>query len=200
MEYPLQEKYDLIKREIVTIGSKNPVTVVREMMRKDFISLHGSEHHFLDGAAFLTAWRNAGGETDLDFCLEKLAQRTLGMPGAMCAHWGVCGSVAAVGAALSVLHGTGPLSEDEFYKDNMEYTAAVLKKMSEIGGARCCKRNAFLALSYAAKFAREKYGVPMETDEIICEFSPRNRQCIRERCPFFHPSEERDRAYTPLAP
>lgn len=185
MEYTLEDKYALIKNEIVKNKSKNPVTIVREMMQKDFISIHGPEHHYLDGAAFLTAYKNAGGDIKLENCLDELAKRSSKMPGAMCAYWGVCGSLASIGAALSIIHGTGPLSTDDYYKDNMEYTSAVLTKMSKIGGARCCKRNAFLSLSYAAKFVKDKYGINMETSDIICEFSPLNKQCIGTRCPFY---------------
>lgn len=184
MEYSLQKKYELIREEIVKSKSKNPVTVVRETMRREFVSIHGPEHHYLDGAAFLTAYKNAGGVVELETALSELAQRAATMPGAMCAYWGVCGSAASVGAALSVLHGTGPLSSDDYYKHNMEYTSGVLKKMSEIGGARCCKRNAFLSLSYAVDFVKEKYGVEMESEDIVCEFSNLNKQCLGERCPF----------------
>lgn len=184
MEYSQEEKYALIKREIVKLKSKNPVAIVREMMKRDFISIHGPEHHLLDGAAFLTAYRNSGGEIDLDRCLDELSERSKKMPGAMCGYWGVCGSAASVGAALSVLHGTTPLSTDDYYKDNMEYVSEVLAEMSRIGGARCCKRNAFISLSAAAEFVRRKYGVNMETGDVECEFSPLNRQCIGERCPF----------------
>ena len=184
MEYTLKNKYELIRKEIVKSESKNPLSVVKEIMKKEFVSIHGPEHHFLDGAAFLTAYKNAGGEINLENCLEELENRAERMPGAMCAYWGVCGSVASVGAALSIIHGTQPLSTDEFYKDNMEYTSAVLKKMSVIGGARCCKRNAFLALSYAAEFVKEKYGTDMEAEETVCGFSSRNLQCIGDRCPF----------------
>lgn len=65
-----------------------------------------------------------------------------------------------VGAALSVIHGTGPLTTNEYYADNMKYTSAVISKMAELGGARCCKRNAFLSLSTGARFVREHYGIP----------------------------------------
>lgn len=185
MEYSLEEKYTLIKNDIVKIKSKNPISVVKEMMNKDFISIHGPEHHYLDGAAFLTAYKNSGGNINLNSCLEELEKRTYKMPGAMCGYWGICGSVASVAAALSVIHGTGPLSTDEYYKDHMEYASSVLAEMSKIGGARCCKRNAFLALSYAAKFINEKYGIKMETSNVECEFSSLNKQCIKKRCPFY---------------
>ena len=139
-------------------------------MEKDFINIHGPEHHFLDGAAFLAAYRNAGGELNLEVCLDELANRTITMPGAMCGYWGICGSVASVGAALSVIHGTSPLSTDGYYKDNMEYTSSVINRMAEIGGARCCKRNAFLALSYAVAFVKDKYGIPMDADLVFERF------------------------------
>ena len=105
------------------------------------------------------------------------------MPGAMCGQWGICGSVASVGAALAVIHQTGPLSTDRYYKDHMAYASSVIAKMSEIGGARCCKRNAFLSLSFGARFVRETYGIPMQTGDIVCTFSDRNAQCLVSRCP-----------------
>ena len=185
MEYTLDQKYALIKQEAVNCKSINPITAAMDIMRKKFISLHGPEHYFLDGAAFLTAFKNAGGDIDLEKCLDELAKRSVKMSGAMCGHWGICGSLASIGAALSVIHNTSPLSTDEYYKHNMEYTAAVLTEMSKIGGARCWKRNAFISLSYAVKFARDKYGIEMESDGIRCDFSPLNTQCLKTSCPFY---------------
>lgn len=185
-EYSLQDKYALIKRNIVEQKTDiDPIAIALKIMRNDFIDIHGPEHHFLDGAAFLTAFRNAGGSIDLDSSLNALAERTVKMPGAMCGHWGVCGSVASIGAALSIIHNTSPLSVDEYYKHNMEYTAAVLSEMSKIGGARCCKRNAFLSLSFAVKFVKEKYNIKMECENIGCEYSSFNKQCLKNKCPFY---------------
>ncbi len=186
MEYTFEQKYRLIKQKVLEAYSKNPVEIAREIMKNDFVSIHGPEHHFLDGAAFIMAYRNAGGGIDPAICLEELAKRTIKMPGAMCGHWGVCGSVASVGAALSVIHGTGPLSTDKYYADNMKYTSAVISKMADIGGARCCKRNAFLSLSYGVQFVKDRYGIEMECDNIVCDFYPKNAQCLKNRCPF-HP-------------
>lgn len=189
MEYTLQDKFGLIKRDIVKFTLKNPVAIVKEMMHKDYINIHGPEHHFLDGAAFATAMKNAGGKFSLDECLNELENRAAKMPGAMCAYWGVCGSTASVAAVLSIIHKTSPLSTDEYYKDNMEFTSVILSQMSKIGGARCCKRNAFLSLSYGVKFVKEKYGTEMEITDITCEFSQKNKQCIGNRCPFHFENE-----------
>ena len=106
------------------------------------------------------------------------------MPGAMCGFWGVCGSVTSIGAALAIIHKTGPLSNDEFYKDNMEFTSSVINKMSKIGGPICCKRNAFLSIINSIDFIKNKYHVIMDINEVKCEFSNLNQQCIKEKCPF----------------
>ena len=165
--------------------SKNPIEIVKSIMNKDFINIHGPEHHYLDGASFLVAYNNAGGNIDLNKSLDMLAERTIKMPGSMCGHWGICGSTTSVGASLSIIHEVSPLSSSNYYKDNMEYTSKVIQKMSVIGGPRCCKRNAFLSLSTAVEFVKDKYGVEMELEQIICEFSTKNKQCIGLRCPYF---------------
>ena len=109
---------------------------------------------------FFVAFRNAGGKIDLGPALDELA-------------------------ALAIIDGTGPLSQDESYKEHMEYTSYVIKRVSIIGGARCCKRNAFLSLASAVKFANKCYGVPMKCSPVTCEFSPYNPTCLKEACPFF---------------
>ena len=185
MEYSLNDKYDLIIKEVIKEKSSDPIKIVKNIMHKDYINIHGPEHHFLDGAALLVAYNSAGGNIDVEKALFDLKERTIKMPGAMCGLWGVCGSATSIGAALSVIHGTGPLSNDDFYKEHMKYTSSVISRMSEIGGPRCCKRNAFLSLGIAIKFIEENYGIKMESNYVTCEFTNWNKQCIKERCPFF---------------
>ena len=33
-------------------------------------------------------------------------------------------------------------------------------------------------------FIRENFGIEMEEGKIFCEYSEKNNQCIKERCPF----------------
>lgn len=185
MKYKLEEKYKLIKEVVIKSSSKNPVEIVKTLMNKDFVDMHGPEHHFLDGASFLVAYKNAGGTIDLDNALEALAERTIKMPGAMCGYWGVCGAVTSLGAALSIINNITPLSCISYYKDNMEFTSFVIKQMSKIGGPRCCKRNAFISIGFGIKFVKEKYGISMDIGDIICDFSLFNKQCIGIKCPFY---------------
>lgn len=154
-------------------------------MHDDFINIHGPEHHFLDGGVFLTALHNNGLSMNLEENLDKLEKRAITMPGAMCGYWGMCGSVASIAAVLAIIDNTGPISSDEHYSQHMEFTSNVIKIMSEIGGPRCCKRNAFISLSEGMKDAKKYYGISIELSNIKCEFSSINKQCIQKRCPFY---------------
>lgn len=185
MEYTLEDKYKLIYEDIINNKSKNPLEIVRDIMKRDYMNIHGPEHHFLDGAAFLAAYKNSGGDINVEEALNKLKARSVKMPGAMCGYWGICGSSASLGAALSIIHNTGPLSNDIYYSEHMEYISKVINKMSKIGGPRCCKRNAYLSIINAVVFVKEKYDIKMEIDNKTCEFSNLNKQCIKEKCPFY---------------
>ena len=185
MEYTLEQKYELIKNKLLQSTEKNPLKLIKDIMHDDFINIHGPEHHFLDGGVFMTALHNNGLKMNLEENLDKLAKRAITMPRAMCGYWGMCGSVASIAAVLAIIDNTGPISADEHYSQHMEFTSNVIKIMSEIGGPRCCKRNAFISLSEGMKYAKKYYGISIELSNIKCEFSSINKQCIQKRCPFY---------------
>ena len=108
----VEEKAKRIIEDIKLEEGCNPVRIFKNMAKKEYISIHGPEHHILDGACILTAFYNAGGGINLEESLQKIAREGLRMPGAMCGLWGVCGAVASVGAALAIIDGTGPLTDD----------------------------------------------------------------------------------------
>jgi len=83
-ELTLEERGNLIVRACLEQTSTSPYQVFRDVARQDFVRMHGPEHHVLDGAALLTAYRNAGGSVDLPAALAELMSRGLQMPGAMC--------------------------------------------------------------------------------------------------------------------
>ena len=173
-----------LKKLCLTEKSKDPYKILYKLMRTEGIPMHGPIHHFIDGAAFMTAMYNAGADFDLSAGLDELFERSKMMPGATCGKWGMCGSASSVGAALAVIHGTGPLSGNEYYKDNLRLTSAVLGKTAEYGGPRCCKRNGFTAIDTAVGFVKEHYGISLETSRFICDFSSLNHECIGEKCPY----------------
>lgn len=165
--------------------SKNPVEIFYNIAKRDFIRIHGPEHHVLDGAALLTSFYNAGGQIDLQTSLNELMKRGLQMPGATCGMWGVCGAVSSMGAALSIIDGTGPLSIDDSWGKHMEFTSKALSGLSQVGGPRCCKRDAFLSFQKAIEYINENYDIELVNDKIQCNFSEKNEQCIVEKCPFY---------------
>lgn len=163
----------------------NPILIFQSIARQDYIRIHGPEHHILDGACILTAYYNAGGKIDLEAGLKWILEQGMKMPGAACGHWGVCGAVTSVGAALAFIDGTGPLSTDGTWGKHMAYTSKVIARMGQINGPRCCKRDGFLALETAVDFINDNYPVHLDKTPIHCGFYPKNQQCIASRCPFF---------------
>ncbi len=184
MEYTMEQRGKLIINECLETDSRCPIDIFVTIAKKDFIRMHGPEHHILDGAALLTAFYNAGGKIELKEALDELMKRALSMPGAMCGLWGVCGAVTALGAALSIIDGTSPLSADGSWGRHMDYTSSALLKIAKTNGPRCCKRDGFLSLKEAVKYVNENYGVVLEDREITCSFFERNEQCIGDKCPF----------------
>ena len=155
------------------------------MARKEYISIHGPEHHILDGACILTAFYNAGGNIRLEESLNRIAREGLRMPGAMCGFWGICGAIASVGAALSIIDGTGPLSDDGTWGEHMKFTSRAIGELGKINGPRCCKRDAMIAFREGVSYINEHYSVSLEYENQLCEFSEQNQQCLREKCPFY---------------
>ena len=187
----MEERAKKIIEACLKESSKNPVDIFYNIAQLDFVRIHGPEHHVLDGAAILTAFYNAGGNIDLQNSLHELMKRGLQMPGATCGMWGVCGAVSSMGAALSIIDGTGPLSSDDSWGKHMEFTSKALYSLSQVGGPRCCKRDAFLSFQKAIEYVNENYNVKLESSRIKCCFSEKNEQCIKEKCPFYEKTKKK---------
>ena len=180
----MMDKIQRIKQECLLLQTNNPFIILNHLFSLQCVSMHGPEHHFLDGAALLTALHNHGCSFSLQQALDELEKRSSLMPGGTCGKWGICGSVSSLGAALSILHETGPLSSNLYYKQHMHLTSKALLSISEIGGPRCCKRNAYLSMKTAVSFIKEFWQIELPDESISCNFSLKNTQCIKTKCPF----------------
>ena len=170
--------------------SKNPVEILQNLMKQPFCHMHGPEHHVLVGASLITAFKNAGGNVELQDALLEMQNRGRQVPGGICGLWGSCGAAVSTGICISILTGSSPLATESWGWCN-EMTSRVLAHEARIGGPRCCKRNSTIAILEAVEFIGEKFGVELEKPEkIVCEWFEQNNQCIRERCPF-HPVNEK---------
>ena len=180
----VKEKAKLIIRDIKQEQGIDPVHIFKNIAKNDYVSIHGPEHHILDGASLLVAYKNAGGKIDIDQALERLMEEGLRMPGAMCGLWGICGAITSIGAALAIIDGTGPLSTDGTWGDHMHFTSKAIGELGTINGPRCCKRDAMIAFKNGIEYVNSHYGVTLKYEPMKCEFTSRNEQCIKERCPF----------------
>lgn len=181
----IEEKAKRIIEDIKHEPGCDPVKIFKNMAEKDYISIHGPEHHVLDGACILAAFYNAGGKIDLDSSLKQIFSEGLRMPGAMCGLWGVCGAVTSIGAALAIIDKTGPLSTDGSWGEHMSFTSETIKELGQINGPRCCKRDAMTAFKHAIDYINSHYDVTLKYEGQQCGFSQLNQQCIKERCPFY---------------
>lgn len=163
--------------------SKNPIEIINRMMAMPFCHMHGPEHHVMVGAALLTAFHNAGGDIELEPSLMEMMSRGRRVPGGTCGFWGACGAGISSGMFVSIVSKSTPLTQEPFALSN-RMTAKSLESIADIGGPRCCKRDSFLSILAAIEFAREHFGVEMESEDITCTYSSQNNQCIGMRCPF----------------
>ena len=164
----VREKAELIVKDIKKEQGTNPVVIFKQIAEKEYISIHGPEHHILDGASLLVAYKNAGGEIDLEQALDRLMSEGLRMPGAMCGLWGICGAITSIGAALAIIDGTGPLSTDGTWGNHMQFTSKAIGELGAINGPRCCKRDAMIAFKNGIDYVNAHYGVTLQYEQRKC--------------------------------
>ena len=175
---------DSIIRLSLEETSKDPVEIMEKMMNLPFCHMHGPEHHVMVGAALLTAYKNSGGDIDLNEALIEMMNRGRSVPGGSCGFWGACGAGISSGMFVSIISNSTPLSVEPFSLSH-QMTSEALGKIGEIGGPRCCKRDSFISILTAIDFVRKHFGIEMERpDTVVCSYSAQNNQCIGRRCPF----------------
>ena len=163
--------------------SRNPLKILDILMSQEFCHMHGPEHHVLVGASLLTAYRNAGGDIDLESALKEIVSRGGSVPGGVCGFWGACGVGISSGMFVSIVTESTPLAGEAWGKSN-RMTSLALSNISQYGGPRCCKRDSYTAVLTAIDFCRENLGVVMESSPVHCVYSEKNRQCLGDRCPY----------------
>lgn len=166
-------------------SSRDPTEIATVLMRLPGVHMHGPEHHVLAGSALLSAYRNCGGDIDLESALEEMERRGRQVPGGVCGLWGCCGAAVSCGIAYSIITNSTPLSGESWGRCNI-MTSRCLEAVGSLGGPRCCKRDTYTALIAAAKYISETLGVGMSAGNPVCGFSRMNGQCKGAACPY-HP-------------
>ncbi len=176
---------DLIEGYCNKTTSVDPIEIANTLMHNPIIKMHGPEHHYLVPATLIAAYHNLNGERhkkkhDLRIA-KKRAESVLG---GFCGTHGNCGAAVGTGIFISILTGNTPLAEKEWQLSNT-MTAKSLMCIAEQGGPRCCKRDSFIAIKQAINFLNENFDTELPQQEIICEFSARNKQCKFDDCQFY---------------
>lgn len=164
--------------------SKDPIHIIKQMMALPFCHMHGPEHHVMVGSALLAAYKNAGGQIDLQQALCEMMNRGKSVPGGACGFWGACGAGISSGMFISIISKSTPLANEPFALSH-KMTAKSLSAIGNIGGPRCCKRDSYLSILSAIDYVKEHFNVEMEKPMVVCVHYKQNNQCIGTRCPFF---------------
>ncbi|MCQ2752422.1 MAG: DUF5714 domain-containing protein [Coriobacteriales bacterium] len=163
--------------------SNDPIYIANKLMQASFCHMHGPEHHVIVGAALLTAYKNAGGEINLQKALLEIIKRGKAVPGGVCGFWGACGAGISTGIFISIVTASTPLAQKPWELSN-QMTSCSLAQIAKFGGPRCCKRDSCLAINSAIDFTKDKLGIEMHRSDFVCTYYKNNNQCIGGKCPF----------------
>lgn len=177
---------DVIERYCVHSDSLDPATLAATLMHHPSVNMHGPEHHFLVPAVLLAAYCGVKGvaKEEKSALIRTARQRSEDVKGGFCGLHGACGAGIGTGIFISLITGATPLSTRERGMSN-RMTAESLLEIAQTGGARCCKRDSFLAILAAVRFVRNELGILLPVgNEIRCTFSELNRECLKAHCRF----------------
>jgi uncharacterized protein len=175
---------DAIEQVCLSSDERDPLALALAAMRHPKVKMHGPEHHFLAPAVLLSAWCNLSGQTDRKpALLAEARRRSEPVLGGFCGFQGACGAGVGAGIFVSMASGSSPLKGPERGM-SIRATSEALKVIGDTDAPRCCKRDIFLGLLSAARFARKNMGIDFPTGKVRCEFSHMNPECISSACPF----------------
>lgn len=177
------EALDTLRQVLATATSTCPGDIMELVMSHPSVPMHGPEHHAMVPAVIVAAVRNAGYPVP-EGAIEKAITRGSKVPGGWCGSHGACGSAIGVGIAISVLTEATPVKGRQRTLANEATQLALSRMLDEY--PRCCKRAGRLALEAAVDFLRDKLDIKLDAgDNIRCNYSERNRECVKEQCPYY---------------
>lgn len=165
-------------------NEKSPIRLLQQVMNMPSVHMHGPEHHIIVPCVLITAYKNNGGDIDLEESLEEAIRRGGQVPGGTCGFWGVCGAAAGAGIYTSIVTESNPLNGEVWHLPQI-LVSLCLAKLAEVGGPRCCKRTSHLVVETAIAFTKEFLSVSIPYEPLPCTFFEKNKECLHKRCPFF---------------
>jgi len=177
---------------ILVQTEKNPVIMFERVIKKlsdlwtasETLPFHGPWHHGIVPAILIAALRNNGYEFN-DRDVQEAFMRGLKIPAGGCGFCGTCGAGSGLGIATSIIQKSTPFHDKKRSK-GFEAAMKALERIGKLGGPRCCRLSAYVALEQGVKFfSALGYELPQSKMIGRCEVYQQNAQCHEERCPFF---------------
>lgn len=163
----------------------DPVKIFRTLVRDSDVPMHGGIHHRIVPMCLITAYWNVVKDFDLRAYLMEAVDRAEKVPETICGYWGTCGSAVGTGIFLSVITRTTPLTKGKRWGQCNLITSQSLERLGEIGGPRCCKRNAVLSITSACDYVKREMGIEMHPSAFGCNRVKDNPDCIGAKCPYY---------------
>ena len=174
-----------LKKFCLKTEKTDPIEMAITIMKNGKIKMHGPEHHFLIPAVLLAVYYNKLNDfQNKKKKIEIAKKRASNISGGFCGFYGNCGAGVGTGIFISLITDATPLSKKEWKLSNM-MTSKSLYSIAYNGGPRCCKRNTFLSIIEALDFLKQNFNFELpEADNLICEFSSNNKECLQRECLF----------------
>ena len=177
-----QEDALAVIRQVCTYtDEEDMITLLKKIRSHSAMPVHGPEHHALVPGIILGAWKARGGTISRQDILTGI-DRGSNVPGGVCGFWGSCGAAIGAGIAFSVILEATPVTPSA-RQIAQSVTAAVLTRIASLKAGRCCQRESYLALKEVAAISENILKPSMlAEDQLICEQSHQNRECVRKNC------------------
>lgn len=177
---------ELVEEICISTDIKDPIELANKIFEIPGLNMHGPEYHSIVPAVLVASYQNAVGEKSPANIREAI-KRGKDTKGGYCGTHGACGAAIGAGAAYSIINEVSPMSKESRGNANL-ITAQALLEIGKLGGPRCCKRETILSL----ESAKESIDVfkNMDGAKYICSQYKDNKDCLRNKCPYFPGKKE----------
>jgi len=173
---------ELIVQTCLSTGETDMAVLMDRICTHPGVPVHGPEYHGMAAGIVLATYRNLGGKVTPEMIETGIRRGGRAMGGA-CGLTGACGAVTGIGVAFSLILDASPLKP--FSRQLvMGAVSELAAATADILGARCCRRDTWVALRKAAKLSEGLLPSALHANaDIGCSQQDRNAECIGDRCP-----------------
>lgn len=178
-----QDILKLVELTCLKSDATDPLALLLEIFQLPALHMHGPEYHSIVPAVLVTAYGNSIKQKEQAAITEAIA-RGKTVPGGVCGTHGSCGAGIGIGIAYALIHQVTPYAKKHRGNAN-RMTALALEAISKLGGPRCCKREATLAVEIARRYFGCFELDHSEKNRYSCSQYKRNEMCIKNACPYY---------------